>query len=460
MNIQQALQWTDELIFVRTGKHLDSLERVILKGAWEGKGYQDISEEYHCTNDHVRKSASELWTVLSELLGEDVKKKNVRSLIEREIFTYYNDGVHIGDQINVCNDLYNQAGKGQRSPTHPTAQPRHDLSQAPEYLNLHSRTAQLATLKQWICQEKSRIITLTGLSGIGKTALTRQLVEQIKDHFDHILWRSHRKFPTLTALQNNILDFLTPPQPNQDPPITNPLSSQNSLINHLRSHRCLIILDDFHETLTPGELVGHYHPNYQDYGHLIHEIGQLPHNSCLLLLTWEQPLEITTLQTETPHCRTLRILGLETVAIEILKTRKLQDEQNWPELIERYSSNPLWLNLIASTILDLFNGSVQEFLAYPTLFLGDVEPILQQHYQRLSATEKILLQWLADQNQPVKINQKPPELLSDSQFLRAIQSLKRRSLIDNPAHLSLQPAIKQYVENLNAEFGDVIHNHS
>jgi len=448
MNIQQALQWTDELIFVRTGKHLDSLQRAILEGTWEGKGYQDISEEYHCTNDHVRKSASELWTVLSELLGEDVKKKNVRSLIEREIFTYHNDGVLIGNQINVCNDVYNQADKNQQTATTtPTAQPRHDLSEAPEYLNLHSRTAQLATLKQWILQEKSRIITLTGLSGIGKTALTRQLVEQTKDHFDHILWRSHRKFPTLTALQNNLLQFLTP----QDPSIINPSPPPNSLLNHLRNHRCLIILDDFQETLTPGELVGHYYPNYQDYGHLIHEIGQLPHNSCLLLLTWEQPLEITTLQTETPYCKTLPVLGLDKVAIEILRARQLQDEQQWPELIERYSGNPLWLNLIASTILELFNGSVQEFLAYPTLFLGDLEPILQQHYQRLSEIEKILLHWLAKQEQPVRINQKPPDLLSDSQFLRAIQSLKRRSLIDNPSNLILQPAIKQYIKNLKAE---------
>ncbi|GAB4283975.1 MAG: hypothetical protein Fur0025_14420 [Oscillatoriaceae cyanobacterium] len=57
MEIQEALQWTDNLIFASTGKHLDSLQRAILEGVWNGKEYQDISEEYHCTKDHVRKSA-------------------------------------------------------------------------------------------------------------------------------------------------------------------------------------------------------------------------------------------------------------------------------------------------------------------------------------------------------------------------------------------------------------------
>jgi len=343
-----------------------------------------------------------------------------------------------------------------RSPATTTpsnkSEPRHDLSQAPEYLNLHNRTEQLATLKQWILTENSRIVTLTGLSGIGKTALTRQLVEQIKDNFDRVLWRTHRKLPTLNALQSNIIEFLAPTPPSKNPSIINYLNSRNSLLDHLRNHRCLIILDDFQETLTPGELVGNYHPEYQNYGQLIHEIGQLPHNSCLLLLTWEQPLEIATLETENSYCKTLPVLGLGKLATEILSARKLKDEKKWSELIQLYNGNPLWLNIIASTILDLFNGCVQEFLSYPTLFLGDLEPIIKQHYQRLCESEKILLQWLANQDQPVKISQKPPALLSDEEFLKAIQSLKRRSLLEKSSGLTLQPVIKQYVKNLSSNF--------
>ena len=333
--------------------------------------------------------------------------------------------------------------------TNKKSQPLHDLSQAPEYPNLQNRTEQLATLTQWILAENSCIVTLTGLSGIGKTALARQLVEHIKDNFDRILWRSHRKFPNLNALQSNIIEFIAPTSPSQNPSIINYLNSRHSLLDHLKNHRCLIILDDFQETLTPGELVGNYRPEYQNYGQLINEIGQLSHQSCLLLLSWEQPLEIATLETENPYCKTLQIPGLDILANQILSARKLKDQNKWGELIQLYTGNPSWLNIIASTILDLFNGSVQEFLSYPCFFLGDLEPILKQHYQRLSESEKIVLQWLANQNEPVTINQKPPELLPDQEFLKAIQSLTRRNLLEKSSYLTLQPVIKQYVKNQN-----------
>ena len=236
----------------------------------------------------------------------------------------------------MCVTTYtiNQKKRSPSKTTNKESQPIHDLSQAPEYDRLYNRTEQLATLKQWILEENSRIVTLTGLSGIGKTALARQLVEQIKDNFDRILWRSHRKLPNLNALQSNIIEFIAPTPSSQTPSIINNLNSGNSLLDHLRNQRCLIILDDFQETLTPGELVGNYRPEYENYGQLINEIGQHSHHSCLLLLSWEQPLEIAALETETRYGKTLQVSGLGQVATQLLSARKLKDPKKWSELIQ------------------------------------------------------------------------------------------------------------------------------
>ena len=146
--------------------------------------------------------------------------------------------------------------------------------------------------------------------------------------------------------------------------------------------------------------------------------------------------------------------GLAAAAAEILNKKGLTDEDKWGQLIQLYGGNPSWLNIIAATIQDLFNGSVDRFLSYPSLFLGDLEPILEEYYQRLSASEKIAIGWLANQ-EAADIFAKLAELsLSDADFLTAIQSLRKRGSIekvsdDRGASLLTLPALfKDYVKNL------------
>jgi hypothetical protein len=143
------------------------------------------------------------------------------------------------------------------------------------------------------------------------------------------------------------------------------------------------------------------------------------------------------------------LAGLGKSASQLFTARKLKDKPQWSRLIELYNGNPLWLNIIATAILDLFDGSVDTFLSYPPLYLGNIEPILKQHYQRLSESEQVLIRWLANQDKPVNISQKPPELLSNSDFFKAIQSLKKRNLLHKSTTLTLDPVMQQYVRTLS-----------
>jgi NB-ARC domain len=90
--------------------------------------------------------------------------------------------------------------------------------------------------------------TIIGLSGIGKTALAVELVTQIKDNFDRLLWRNCTNAPSLSSLKTDLIQFISPQTE----------TKSASLIDCLRSHRCLIILDDFQELFTLGELAGTY----------------------------------------------------------------------------------------------------------------------------------------------------------------------------------------------------------
>ena len=112
----------------------------------------------------------------------------------------------------------------------------------------------------------------------------------------------------------------------------------------------------------------------------------------------------------------------------------------------------MWLNIVSAAIQDLFSGKISEFLSYDSLVLGDLEYLLHQHFQRLSDSEKQVMSWLANQIKAVEISQKPALLeLSPSEFLKAVESLRRRSLIEkvqkgDRAIFTVQPAIAEYIK--------------
>ncbi|MBK4731698.1 NACHT domain-containing protein [Oxynema sp. CENA135] len=461
MEIQEAIEWTDDRVFAKTGKRLDSLQRTILEGTLENQSYKQIAEDYHCTKDHTKRVAAELWKLLSDVLGEEVKKRNFKSTLERIEFSHisnFGSDLQILSNINFCSEIchYPKAKKAAktRSPISPSTstskQPeqRHDLTEAPELEHFHNRTAEINLLKQWSIDEKIRIVNIFGLPGMGKTTLARELVENIKDKFDYIVWRNCNNSFALNSLKINLIQFFSQ---NQE-------TKSSSLIEYLRLNRCLIILDDFQELFASGEFAGTYLPEAASYGKFLKEIARSPHNSCFLLLSWEKPTEVATLEGENRHCRSLQLGGLSEDAAEILINKGLKDEEKWGELIRLYGGNPSWLNILATTIEDLFNGSVDRLLSYPSLCLGDLEPILQEYYQRLSASEKIVIQWLANQ-EAADIFAKPEvgavreRLLRDVDFLTAIQSLRKRGLIekvcdDNGELLLAVPALfKEYVKH-------------
>ena len=104
MNTKELFKTLDNLVFSQTGKHLVTLQLGILKNVFNGQKYSQIAQEYNCSEGHARDKAYELWHILSETLGEELNKSNVRSAIER--FTATNSNIVINPgrigNINLC----------------------------------------------------------------------------------------------------------------------------------------------------------------------------------------------------------------------------------------------------------------------------------------------------------------------------------------------------------------------
>ncbi|MEA5510608.1 hypothetical protein VB715_12615 [Crocosphaera sp. UHCC 0190] len=108
MNSQELVSYLDELIFSSTGKHIDSLQTAILKGVLNGQKYTDIAKKYNSSTGHAKDEAYKLWQVLSDTLGEDINKSNLRATIERikgKNSKIVGNIVQI-DKLNFCPNSY------------------------------------------------------------------------------------------------------------------------------------------------------------------------------------------------------------------------------------------------------------------------------------------------------------------------------------------------------------------
>ncbi|HLO86268.1 MAG TPA: NB-ARC domain-containing protein [Nostocaceae cyanobacterium] len=454
-NIEDILQWADNLIFDKTEEHITPIQEAILTGVWQRKKYPQIATEYNCSESHIKKEAAKLWEKLREELGEDLNKHNFRSKLEKKHKVSQNsqlghcllqiDNVNIGGQlIQTIEDKQTRSHSPPNSPQSKDRSQIIDLTEAPELTSFYDRTSELSTLRQSICEARTRLITIYGLSGIGKSAIALKLIEQIQTEFDYIIWQNLSDTPTLSALQNQLKQFFSQ---SQQTPFT-------TVIEYFRGFRCLVILDDLQNLFQSNQLAGQYLPGYEDYGKFFKQVATSSHQSCLILLSWEKPREVATLKAENRSVQTLHLKGLGEQAEEILRQKGLTDEDKWPELINRYQSHPCWLNLIAATIKELCNGSVSQFLAEQNdIYLGDIEPLLESQLERLSDSEKQVSYWLASQSEAVDISQQPANsTLSKSECWQAIQSLGRRSLVEKVeigerSHFQFNAIFKSYIQS-------------
>ncbi|AFZ06201.1 hypothetical protein Osc7112_1708 [Oscillatoria nigro-viridis PCC 7112] len=475
MDVQELLRLADGLVFAKTGKRLDDLQQAVVRGTWQGKRYSEISKEVHCTERHVRNVASKLWQTLSEILDEDVMKSNLRSTMERYEFSQVSN---FGDfnfvqnkgNINVCTETSRPPKAPQHSPPTQTSnedntqqKPRLDLRDAPEIKTFYNYpNSPLTALETWILEQNCRLLTITGMAGTGKSTIARHLIPQIQTQFDRIIWHSLRTSPPLETTLKNLIQFLsdkTPPNPplvrgGEEGVFPANIDAQLSiLIETLRENRCLIILDDVQQILSSGQLAGHYKPGYENYGTLFKLIGELPHNSCLILNSWEPPSDIITFTDDYSAVCLLQLTGLGEAATEIFREKGLLDEEAWPDLINLYQGNPLWLKLVAQTINNLFGGRVSQYLSYQPVFLCDeLTPILQQHYQRLSEIEKQAICLISNEIEPVSFTEWMAKCQgSQGELCKAIQSLARRGIIEKLSGetetvFTISPVLKQYVK--------------
>ena len=119
MNVDTAINWIDRLLTIETGKHLNDLQIFIIGQVWLGQKYTDIATGYHCTEGHVKDIAAALWQLLSQLLGEQVTKTNLKSILQRHVIVPIAQPSSIVNYQFIGRERAIAPGDGARGRLHP-----------------------------------------------------------------------------------------------------------------------------------------------------------------------------------------------------------------------------------------------------------------------------------------------------------------------------------------------------
>jgi len=135
------------------------------------------------------------------------------------------------------------------------------------------------------------------------------------------------------------------------------------LIEHLREHRSLIVLDNVESVLHMSNGTS-YQESYEGYHRLFEKLGSIKHQSCLLLTSREKPKAIAVIEGDQLLVRSWSLDGLAPEDGKyILREKNLSGSATDQDaLVQLYGGNPLALKVVAQLIREVFDGDIASFL--------------------------------------------------------------------------------------------------
>jgi WD40 repeat protein/DNA-binding winged helix-turn-helix (wHTH) protein len=310
------------------------------------------------------------------------------------------------------------------------------------------RERELATLANWVVDDRCRLVALLGLGGMGKSALSIKFAQQVASEFEYIIWRSVRNAPPLEDLVQDLVNFLSDGRSTK--------GDLHQLFRCLRDARCLVVLDNVETLLQNSQLVGQYRVGYEGYGELFALVGETSHHSCLILTSREKPAEVAMLEGQALAVKSLQLSGSMAASIALLQARGLVGSSSvQQQLCQRYDCSPLAIEIVSASIQELFDGQIDLFLAEDVGIFGDIDRLLARQFNRMSELEQTIAYWLAINRTWTTVTQLKADIVprvSKLQLMSALESLSRRSLLERRlGQYSLQPVVMEYVTQRTIE---------
>lgn len=321
------------------------------------------------------------------------------------------------------------------APPELTNEPIWDWDEAPDVTTFYGRSQTLEQLTTWIRVEQTRVIVITGVGGVGKTALALAIAEQVQSQcnqqanqpFEVFIWRSLEPEDTIAGILGSLTnDFYDDWREGQQPLLTK------------LQQRCFIVLDGWESNL-----------GQQDT--FLRWLGKQRHHSCVLV-TRRPRFSVQ----RSSRLQEWVLSGLaDRDAIALLQTSGyMGSDRQCVFLAQQYRGNPLALKLVASLIQTMFGGDMGAFLDQEVLVVGDLAAILAQSVSNLTPLDRDLLYWLAIWRKPIALCRLQTHLYPtprSGELLTRLAALVQWALVeqcheqDEPS-FGLPPLLLEFVE--------------
>jgi hypothetical protein len=429
-------------------KALNYVQMAIVRGTILGSSYQDIvasttvdglepildrqskstpverlpSERYKL--NYIKDTAAQLWQTIGCKVSKKVTKKNLAAVL---LWYTKQPG---SEFLEVQTSTPTELAAIESMP--PVA------VNPPSEGSFFGRTAEIAILTDWCLVARCRLILLVGMGGMGKTTLVGEMFNRLAANFDRTIWRSLVDVTTPSEFCTDTIRWIQPQLTHFPATVEGQIEL---LIACLQQVRCLLVIDNVESILAGQVQCGQYLPGYSDYDRLFKAIAELPHRSCTILTSREQPQTIARSQIINPQLvRVLNIEGMNlTDAEKLVRAYGCPPlpAQMWQEVHAHYTGNPLALKIATIAAVEMTGGGDKMLELYPLMKQGkiqfqNIDDSLGRQFDRLSPIEQQLVYWLAIVRTPITGSKLRAKLVLNDRapgdIINALQSLSRRSI--------------------------------
>lgn len=89
MDFEEVFKLADSEVFAKTGKHLNSAEETVIRGAWNNQTYEEMADLTNYAPKYLHHDVGpKLWKLLTDVFEEDVNKQNCRVVLLRRSPTF------------------------------------------------------------------------------------------------------------------------------------------------------------------------------------------------------------------------------------------------------------------------------------------------------------------------------------------------------------------------------------